>query len=86
MALQWTMRKSRIPVLHPLTKAAVDSWYRDCGDFATWREAQEFFESEGGPEEDPHHLDHNNDGVVCESLDGAPSGRCARAGFRFCIL
>ena len=46
---------------------------RDCGDFATWREAQDFFESEGGPEEDPHHLDHNSDGVVCESLDGAPA-------------
>ena len=45
---------------------------RDCGDFDTWEEANDFFLSEGGPEDDPHRLDGNNDGVPCESLPGAP--------------
>ncbi len=45
---------------------------RDCSDFDTWKEAQEFFQSAGGPEEDPHRLDRNEDGVACESLPGAP--------------
>lgn len=44
----------------------------NCSDFDTWQEAQDFFLSEGGPEEDPHNLDRNSDGVVCESLPGAP--------------
>ena len=46
---------------------------RNCSDFGTWREAQDFFEAEGGPAEDPHGLDHNGDGIVCESLQGSPS-------------
>ena len=41
---------------------------RNCGDFDTWQEAQDFFLSEGGPEEDPHRLDGNKDGIACESL------------------
>ena len=41
---------------------------RDCPDFATQQEAQDFFESEGGPAEDYHNLDRDGDGVVCESL------------------
>ena len=45
---------------------------RSCSDFDTWQEAQDFFLSEGGPEEDPHRLDRNRDGVACESLPGAP--------------
>ena len=45
---------------------------RNCSDFDTWQEAQDFFLSEGGPEEDPHRLDRNRDGVACESLPGAP--------------
>lgn len=40
----------------------------DCGDFDTWREAQEFFEDEGGPSEDYHNLDRDGDGIACESL------------------
>ena len=47
---------------------------RDCGDFSGWREAQTFFESEGGPQEDPHGLDGDGDGVACQSLPGAPEG------------
>ena len=45
---------------------------RNCSDFATWREAQDFFLSAGGPESDPHGLDSDGDGIACESLSGAP--------------
>ena len=45
---------------------------RNCSDFGTWREAQDFFLSAGGPDSDPHGLDGNNDGTACESLPGAP--------------
>ena len=45
---------------------------RNCGDFSSWQEAQDFFLSEGGPDNDPHGLDNNGDGIACESLPGAP--------------
>ena len=45
---------------------------RNCSDFATWQEANSFFEDQGGPHRDPHRLDRNGDGVPCESLPGAP--------------
>ncbi|MSQ13670.1 MAG: micrococcal nuclease [Dehalococcoidia bacterium] len=41
---------------------------RDCGDFSTWAEAQDFYDAAGGPASDPHRLDGNHDGVACESL------------------
>ncbi|HZG83441.1 MAG TPA: thermonuclease family protein [Paenibacillus sp.] len=41
---------------------------RDCGDFATQREAQAFYEAAGGPERDPHRLDGDGDGIACEGL------------------
>jgi endonuclease YncB( thermonuclease family) len=41
---------------------------RDCGDFRTRREAQIFFEAAGGPDRDPHRLDSDGDGMVCEGL------------------
>ena len=40
----------------------------DCSYFSTQEEAQEFFESEGGPRTDYHNLDSDGDGVACESL------------------
>jgi endonuclease YncB( thermonuclease family) len=40
---------------------------RDCGDFATQAAAQSFFLDAGGPRNDPHNLDADSDGVVCES-------------------
>ena len=40
----------------------------DCSDFATQREAQRFFKSEGGPRSDYHGLDRDGDGVACETL------------------
>jgi len=45
-----------------------ESGDRDCSDFTTQREAQRFFESEGGPKTDFHNLDRDKDGVVCETL------------------
>ena len=39
---------------------------RDCGDFSTQAEAQAFFEAAGPG--DPHRLDGDGDGVVCERL------------------
>lgn len=41
---------------------------RDCGDFRTQREAQLFFEANGGSSNDAHNLDCDSDGRVCESL------------------
>lgn len=41
---------------------------RNCGDFSTHAEAQAFYEAAGGPGVDPHELDRDGDGVVCESL------------------
>ncbi|MEK7612013.1 MAG: excalibur calcium-binding domain-containing protein [Patescibacteria group bacterium] len=40
----------------------------DCPDFNTQKEAQEFFEIEGGPDDDYHGLDRDNDGIACETL------------------
>ncbi|MEE8046969.1 MAG: excalibur calcium-binding domain-containing protein, partial [Dehalococcoidia bacterium] len=45
---------------------------RNCGDFATWSAANAFFIAAGGPANDPHQLDGDNDGTPCESLPGAP--------------
>lgn len=41
---------------------------KDCKDFKTQKEAQDFFVANGGPGSDPHKLDSDKDGVVCESL------------------
>jgi hypothetical protein len=41
---------------------------RDCGDFSSRSEAQAFFEAAGGPSSDPHRLDADGDGAVCEDL------------------
>lgn len=41
---------------------------RDCSDFATQAEAQEFYIAAGGPARDPHRLDSDRDGVACEAL------------------
>lgn len=39
---------------------------RDCADFGSQREAQAFYEAQGGPERDPHRLDRDRDGLACE--------------------
>ena len=41
---------------------------KDCSDFKTQRQAQRFFRRNGGPREDPHNLDSDNDGKACEDL------------------
>jgi len=41
---------------------------KDCSDFDSQLEAQEFFEKNGGPDSDPHNLDRDGDSEVCESL------------------
>ena len=45
---------------------------RDCGDFSTWWDAQNFYLAAGGPRDDPHGLDHTGEGVACQALPGAP--------------
>ncbi len=41
---------------------------RDCSDFRTQKQAQRFYRKHGGPREDPHGLDSDNDGKACENL------------------
>lgn len=41
---------------------------RDCKDFSSQEEAQAFYEAAGGPAKDPHRLDGDGNGLVCESL------------------
>ncbi len=41
---------------------------RDCSDFRTQQQAQNFFEAAGGPDADSHRLDGEGDGLVCEGL------------------
>lgn len=43
-----------------------EAFDRDCSDFSSWRDAQDFYEA-GGPG-DPHGLDADGDGVACEAL------------------
>lgn len=40
----------------------------DCSDFSTHREAQDFFEENGGTGNDYHGLDRDGDGIACETL------------------
>ena len=45
----------------------------DCEDFSTWTDAQAFYESAGGPSDDPHHLDRDGEGIACEAMAPVPS-------------
>lgn len=40
---------------------------RDCSDFPSQASAQDYFESRGGPSQDPDRLDSDGDGVACGS-------------------
>ncbi len=53
-----------------LSKEKSFSNYNDknCDDFSSQAQAQTFFRDNGGPSNDPHGLDRDGDGVVCESL------------------
>ena len=46
---------------------------RDCADFGSQQEAQEFYEQQGGPANDPHDLDPDRDGVACEEVGAQAS-------------
>lgn len=48
---------------NPYTTTDID---HDCPDFSTPRDAQLFFEANGGPDYDPHDLDRDGDGFACE--------------------
>lgn len=52
------------------TRSFLDSGEKDkdCSDFRTQREAQSFFEANGGPSNDPHGLDRDGDGRACQNL------------------
>jgi hypothetical protein len=52
----------------------------NCADFDTQEEAQEFFEEQGGPENDPNRLDADNDGIACEGLPGGPTEATTETG------
>jgi len=54
------------PGLEYVDKPGLMGGDKDCSDFKTHTEAQAFFEK-AGPF-DPHKLDHDNDGIACESL------------------
>jgi endonuclease YncB( thermonuclease family) len=41
---------------------------RNCADFDNQRQAQQYFESIGGPTSDPDRLDADGDGKACDSL------------------
>jgi hypothetical protein len=51
-----------------LDNPVCDSDTYNCDDFDNQQIAQEVFDKCGGPENDIHRLDSNNDGVACESL------------------
>jgi uncharacterized lipoprotein len=62
-----TLLLSLLVLLLSACDSAVSDSY-NCSDFDTQEEAQEQFEADGGPEEDPHNLDSDDDGIACESL------------------
>jgi hypothetical protein len=51
-----------------ITASPVAAADKDCADFSTWRQAQNFYKKHGGPRYDPHRLDADHDGIACEDL------------------
>lgn len=76
-----TLPANTVSVLGPIPESAtyvdssaisgfgVGSGDQNCSDFASQEEAQTFYESAGGPDNDPHQLDFDSDGVACEELE-----------------
>lgn len=58
--------KQSLPANQSFDPQGID---RDCSDFASQEEAQTFFEDAGGSKTDPHRLDGEGDGLVCEELN-----------------
>jgi endonuclease YncB( thermonuclease family) len=50
-----------------LTSSPAHAADKDCADFDSQKAAQIFFLENGGPDSDPHNLDADGDGVVCET-------------------
>jgi hypothetical protein len=57
----------------PRGPSGADGTY-NCPDFDYQEEAQAFFEAEGGPSQDTHGLDSDNDGIACENLPSRGTG------------
>jgi hypothetical protein len=51
-----------------ITASPASAGDKDCSDFSSWRQAQNFYKKHGGPRYDPHRLDADRDGVACENL------------------
>jgi Excalibur calcium-binding domain len=51
-----------------LTAVPASAGDKDCSDFSSWRQAQNFYKNHGGPRYDPHRLDADHDGIACEDL------------------
>jgi len=62
----WWFQSSRAPSTNSPSLGGSRDY--DCPDFSTQKEAQAFFESNGGPSSDPHRLDQDKDGIACETL------------------
>jgi endonuclease YncB( thermonuclease family) len=56
-----------VTVTGALTVSPAYAADKDCGDFVSQKAAQIFFLENGGPTKDPHRLDHDGDGIACES-------------------
>ena len=50
----------------PLPDSTPPTSDRDCNDFSSSFEAQQFFINAGGPQRDPNDLDRDGDGYACE--------------------
>jgi hypothetical protein len=68
MKIRSTVVASTAVVVLAFTAAPVSAADKDCADFNTWRQAQNFYKKHGGPRYDPHRLDADRDGIACESL------------------
>ena len=60
------------PVTVPSGAAPAKPDDRNCGDFADWSEAKQFFDTYYPYYGDVAHLDGDSDGIPCESLSGSP--------------
>ncbi|RNF39049.1 LPXTG cell wall anchor domain-containing protein [Planococcus salinus] len=54
-------------VMGSTLSVGADNGDMDCGDFSSHEEVLEFWVANGyGPDNDPHDLDRDNDGLACE--------------------
>jgi hypothetical protein len=67
LSLQATLFATTMLAAFALWTPAASASDKDCGDFATQRAAQIFYLKHGGPRQDPHRLDADDDGVACEA-------------------